>query len=246
MTKQDQQSCRGFPEAWGLYSSDQILIGQPLAGRAVNEAVNALRGMPLDVAFIETEGELIDVAMRMLRADMVERAVNATLENSEEAFDAVRRDVIANELGGPVIYRLVGKSGKAAVGRELIGMDSRAGFDMLADFIMDHVAIGRLDWHCDRAATALAHSENSRLADCATPGVQLLVSVLIGFLSADIGLVDLDDTSQLFELVAASLAESPENEPCGFLGNADLLGKLHRRDALARSDDEVHRVNPFV
>ena len=45
------------------YSSDQILISQPLARRAVNEAVDALRGVPLYVAFVETEGELIDIAV---------------------------------------------------------------------------------------------------------------------------------------------------------------------------------------
>ena len=84
-----------------MYSSEQILISQPLTGRAVNEAVDALRSMPPDIAFVETEGELIDIAVHVLRADMVERAVNATLEHSEETFNSVRRHVVANELESP-------------------------------------------------------------------------------------------------------------------------------------------------
>src|SRR4051812_45883748 len=105
----DQRSCPESPAASGLYSSDQILVSQPLAGRAVNEAVDALRGVPFDVAFVETEGEFIDIAVCVLRADMVECAVNATLEDGEETFDAVRRHVAANELGSAVINRLMGK-----------------------------------------------------------------------------------------------------------------------------------------
>ena len=51
-----QRSCPEFPAVWGSYSSDQILISQPLAGRAVNEAVDALGSVPLYIAFVETEG----------------------------------------------------------------------------------------------------------------------------------------------------------------------------------------------
>lgn len=59
--------------------------------------------MTLDVPFIETEGELIDVAVYMLRADMMERSVNTTLENGKEALNAVCCDVAAHELGSPMI-----------------------------------------------------------------------------------------------------------------------------------------------
>ena len=179
--------------------------------------------MMLDVAFIEPERELINVAVQMLRADMVERAVNAALKNGKDAFDAVCRHVVADELGCAVVDRFMGEAGEATIGRKFIGMDRRAGFDMLADFIVDYVVVGCLDWHGARAPAPLAHSEDGRLADRAAPGVQLLVRVLVGFFPADIGFVNLDDSAQLFELVAASLAEPPENEPSGFLCDADFL-----------------------
>jgi hypothetical protein len=225
------------------HSSNQILIGQPLASGAVNEASDALRRVPLDVAFVKTESELIDITVHMLRANMMECAVDSTLKNSEEAFNAVRCDTVANKLASAVIDGLMYKPRETAIGGELVGMDCRAGFDMLFDFIMDHVAIRRLYGHGARAPVSLAHPENRCLANCAAPGVQFLVGVFVGFLTANISLINLDNAAQLFELVAASLAEPPKNEPCGFLCDTDLLCKLHGRDALARRDDEVHRVN---
>ena len=242
-----QRSCREFPAVLPVaYSSDQILISQPLARRAVNEAVDALRGVPLYVAFVETEGELIDIAVCVLRADMVECAVNAALEDGKETFDAVRCHVATNELASAVINRLMGKPVDTTIRRELIGVDGRTGFNVLPDFVMYHVAVCRLDWCRAGPPAALAHSENGRLADCTAPGVQFLVCVFIALFAANIGFVNLNDATQLFELVAASLAEPPENEPSGFLCDADFLRKLHGRDALARGDDEVHRVNPLV
>jgi hypothetical protein len=67
----------------------------------------------------------------MLRADMVERSVNATLEDGKETLNAVRCDLIADELGSSVIDQFMGKPGQAAIGCELIGMNRRAGFNSL-------------------------------------------------------------------------------------------------------------------
>src|SRR4051794_4712913 len=242
-----QQSCQEFPEVSpGSYSSDQILVSQPLAGRALNKAVDPLRRVPLHITLIEAKGELIDIAVHVLRADMVESSVNATLENGKETFDAVRRHVTANELGSSMIDRLMGKPIEAMIGRKLIGMDCRAGFNVIHDFIMDHVAVCRLDRRGPGTPAALPHSENGGFPNGTAPSTQLLVSVLVSFLPANVGFVDFNYAAQLFELVAASLAKPSENEPCGFLCDADLFRKLHRRDALACSDDEVHRVNPLM
>jgi hypothetical protein len=54
-------------------SCDQVLIGEPLARHALNEAV--LQGMPLYIALVEPENELINVPAKVFRADMVKRAV---------------------------------------------------------------------------------------------------------------------------------------------------------------------------
>src|SRR4051812_27934414 len=175
--KQYQRSYPEFPEAseWS-YSSDQILVGQPFASRAINEAVNALRSVPLHIAFVQAESELIDVAVRMLWADMVKCAVNAALENGEETFDTVRRHVASNELGSPMIDRLMGKSIEALICRELISMDCRAEFNVLPDFIMDPVAVCRLDRCSAGPPATLPHSQNGGFPYRTAPGMQLLVS----------------------------------------------------------------------
>src|SRR5438094_316920 len=95
--KPRQRSYRGFPAASGSsYSSDQPFVGQPLPCRAVNEAVEPLQGMPLHIALIEPESELVNVPAKVLRADMVEGAVDTALQHGPDAFDAVGRNVVAS------------------------------------------------------------------------------------------------------------------------------------------------------
>ena len=53
------------------YSLCEPLICQPLAGNAVNKAVEPRHGMVLDVAFVQPEGELIEVAAKVLRAGVM-------------------------------------------------------------------------------------------------------------------------------------------------------------------------------
>src|SRR5258708_38401358 len=115
-----QRSYRGFPVAW-RYSSDQPFVGQPLPCGAVNEAIEPLQGMPLHIALIEPESELVNVPAKMLRADMVEGAVNAAFQDGPDAFDAVGRNAIANVFAGLVVDRFVReRPSQAAIAAVLI------------------------------------------------------------------------------------------------------------------------------
>jgi hypothetical protein len=194
--KLGQRSCREFPAALGrLHSSDQPFVGQPLSCRAVNEAVEPLQGMPLHIALIEPESELVNVPAKVLRADVVEGAVNAALQDGPDAFNAVGRNAVTRVFARPVI------------------------------------------------------AQHDRLAAAASPDVLPPVAfVLVHVLrqAANPRFVDFNDAAQLVEVVAASLAQTPENEPGGLLGDADFLGELHGRDTLPRHHDEVHRVNPLM
>src|SRR5207248_543739 len=40
--------------------------------------------------------------------------------------------------------------------------------------------------------------------------------------------------------------EPPKDKPRGLLGDVNLFGQLHGRDALTRRHEQVHRVNPLV
>src|SRR5574342_665200 len=53
------------------------------------------------------EGELADVAVEVLTADGVECAVEAALQQAEEALDRVRVNVAAHVLVLPVVHRLM-------------------------------------------------------------------------------------------------------------------------------------------
>ena len=110
----------------------------------------------------------------------------------------------------------MGKPIETTIRRELIGVDGRAGFNVLPYFVMNYVAVCRLDWCRAGSTAALAHSENGRLANTAAPGVQFLISVFVGFLAANVSLVDFDDASQLVEFIAAIFPKLPKNETMRF------------------------------
>lgn len=47
-------------------------------------------------------------------------------------------------------------------------------------------------------------------------------------------------------VIAAGFAEPLKHEPRGFLRDPDLLRQLHRRDALAGRDEQIHGVEPLM
>src|SRR5271166_4628122 len=59
---------RVLAAVWADRSRDQRLVGQPLAGDALDEAGEPLQRVALDVALIQPEAELVNVAVQMLRA----------------------------------------------------------------------------------------------------------------------------------------------------------------------------------
>ena len=245
--KLDQRSFRALQAALE-HSLDQRLVGQPLASNAINEAVEPLQGMPLHIALIEPKSELVNVSAKMLRANVVEGAVDATLQDGPDAFDAVGRNAIADIFASAVIDGFVRETrcSQTAITAMLVCVQRRAGFDARVDFSMQRFGIGSADRLRHGAATPLPHAKYRCLADSAAPGAELLGRVLVAFLAAEICLVDCDCAVQLGQVAFARLAQAPKHEPCGFLSDTNLLGELHRRDALTCRDDEVHRVNPLV
>src|SRR4029077_10035708 len=88
-------------------SCDQFLVGKTLAAHRHNHAIQPVHGVPLDVAVVEPEGELVDVAAKMLRAGMVVDAGNAALHDGPDRFDAVGVDIAARVLASAVVDRVV-------------------------------------------------------------------------------------------------------------------------------------------
>ena len=77
-----QRSCRVSRAVWG-HSCDQILVHQPPASRAVDEAIQSQQRVTGNVPIIEPEGEFVNVPAKMLRADVVESAIDAPLQDAQ-------------------------------------------------------------------------------------------------------------------------------------------------------------------
>ena len=99
------------------YSSDQRLVGQPLPGHAVNEAVEAVERVPLNVALVEPESELAHVPTQMLFADMMVGAIDAALQERPDGSDAVDQNAVARSNAAGVS----GGPGAVGDGRDGVG-----------------------------------------------------------------------------------------------------------------------------
>jgi hypothetical protein len=66
--------------------------------------------MPLYVALIEPESELVNVPAKVFRADMVKGSIDAALQNSPDTFNAIGRNVVADIFASTVIDGFVFKA----------------------------------------------------------------------------------------------------------------------------------------
>ena len=70
-------------------SCDQPFVREALALGGIHERIKALRGVIGNVPFVQPERELIDVAEQVLFAGVVIDTVQAALQNSPDALDAL-------------------------------------------------------------------------------------------------------------------------------------------------------------
>src|SRR5579859_2065621 len=240
-----RRSCRALP---GRVSSDEPLVREALSGDSIDETIQPQRRMASDVALVQTERELIDVAVKVLSARVMVDSVKPTLQDGPDALNAVGRDCPARELSRAVVHCLVVKEQavKIAVCPELIGVDRGPGFNYAVDFVLYGVDVGRLYNLGEGTAPTLAHPQDGSLTDATASRIQFFVLVLVPLFPADESLVDLDHAAQFLELPATCLPQASQDEPRAFLGDADLFCQLHRRDALTGCNEQIHRVDPLV
>ncbi len=93
--------------------------------------------MVFHVAFVQPERKLIDVAGQMLGAGVVIDADQPALENGKNALNAVRGNVIADVLACAVVDCVVPvkQATDIAIDRSLIGVQRRADFDVLNNYV---------------------------------------------------------------------------------------------------------------
>ena len=84
-------------------------------------------------AVIVPTGELDDVAVQMLDAEMVERALVATLEHGPKALDPIGVCLLADVLASGMVYRFVLEAAHASICRRVIGKNRRSRLRRLPD-----------------------------------------------------------------------------------------------------------------
>ena len=240
---------RFYPALRGCpVSLDQPLVRETFSARVVDETIQPLEGVPLYIAIVQAEGELIDVALQVLRAGVMVDAMQPALQDGPYALNAVGRDWPAREFASPVVYCVMveEQSTEIVVRSVLIGVDLGADFNRAMDFVLDS-AKGRVRYdHGHSLTTTRAQAKDGGLTYGATARVELFPLVLIALFSADERLVNLDGALELCQLRTTCLAQASQNEPRGFLGDADLFGQLKRRDALAGRNEQIHGIDPLV
>lgn len=200
------------------------------------------------IARVQPESKFVNVTLGVLLADVMIDAIDAALHYGPNRLYAVRVDRASGEVSRTVIDSRVFEEQpiKAGVARMLVTVDRASDFDVVEKALLNRTKVRTVQNKRLCVAATLAHSQNGSLADRTTTHVQLFVGVLIDLLAADERLVNFDDALEFVEVFSASLAQSVEHKPRALLSDADLFGKLHRTDTLARRHQQVHSVNPLV
>ena len=233
----------------GSASCRQPRIGQTLPADRFDHAVQPLKGVALYVALAQSERELIDIAGEMFRADFVVDAIDAAFQDGPDAFNRVRVSSASRVLASRMIDGIVPEEQAIQPGEDqrFIRVKLSSKFDVLMDALGGFLKAALFHGSGNRAPAALPHPQNGNLADWPASSPQFLVLVLVGFFPADEALVQFHNTPQLRQLwPTARLTKPMQHKPCGRLPDADLLGQLHRRDALASGDQQIHGIEPFV
>ena len=118
-------------------------MGQALAGGRTDHGVKPVQRMVAHIAVIQAEGEFVNIATKMLHANLVIDARQTALEHRPNALNSVHAGLLVNVLTDAMVHRLVlvEKPAKVGVNRRFIGVDGRTGFDVLIDRL---VKIGRV------------------------------------------------------------------------------------------------------
>ena len=241
-----------FPQASVASSGHKPFVGQSPVFDAVNERFQTLGRVPANIAVIKPPSEFIDVSASVARADVMEGAVNAALQDCPSGLNAIRGnvavDVQLDVFARRVIDRLVPEEQTvhARVGFRFIGVQRRTLLNSRMNDRLQGSRLGVTDGQQDRFAMPLAQSHDRHFADSTTAKVQLFPLVLAGFLPADIGFVNFDVAGKDCLVVATGFANAVHHEPRAFLSDADLLRHLQRRYRLAGCDHQVHGINPLV
>src|SRR5208282_4154153 len=205
--------------AQGLWavSCRQPRIGQALPADRFDHAVEALKAVPFDVAFVQSEREFVDISGEMFRTDLVIDAIDAAFQDRPDAFNRVRVSSASRVLASRMIHGVMPEEQTVQSGEDqvIVGVQLRSKFDVLVDTLGRFLQGALCHRSGDSASAALPHSEDGNLADWPASGSQFLVLMLVGFFATDEALVQFHDALEFRQFwPTARFAEPMQHEPC--------------------------------
>lgn len=222
-------------------------IGQALAADVLQRVSRTIGVGEAELgASVPTEVKLSHVALKMLFANMMERADQTALQQSEARFDGVGRHIAARVFLRGVVHNVMRR-------------------EVLADFLVDAGLIRhqrgllgdlRIEDRAQRLRADVGNVEGTLLA-VALDQRDYLHLVVIGAragrlltLVAPKGLVNFDRaavaTELAFGLDVHGFADAVSHEPRGLVGDAKRAVELVGADALLGRAHQVRRQHPLV
>ena len=231
-----------------MASLNQPRVGQTLAVYGFDEAVETVQRVNLHITLVQAKGEFVHIAVKMLRAGVVVDAIHPTLHDRPNTFNGVGVHITPAVLPGAMVYRLMPEkeAANSSVAGRFICHELGADFNVIEDRTLQALFVCVRDGISDGATAPLPESDNGCLANRSATGPEFLGFVFVGLFAAEKGFIGFDYALQFGEFTAASLTQAVEHEPCRFLLDADFLGDLHGRDALAGGDEQIHRIQPLI
>ena len=193
--------------------------------------------------------EFGDVALQMLRTDLVEGAFVRPLEHAPERLYAVGMGHAIHVLADRVIDRLMLELGHPVVCSGFIRVEDRTRLDVLPDEALEGLAVRGAD-HLgpDFVALPVLHANNRRLSN-RSPAHEFLALGLahVPALPADIGFVNLNRPVKLVvAILGPCLPDTVQHEPSRFLRNPEVPVQLHGRNRLQVGQAKVDRNRPLA
>src|ERR1700682_2416701 len=87
--------------------TNEFIVSEPHSDRSIGKSINPIHRVNLAIAFVQAEREFIHIALHVFDAEMVERAVVATLQDRPYALDPVRVCHTVHIHFGAVIDRMM-------------------------------------------------------------------------------------------------------------------------------------------
>ena len=197
---------------------------------------------------VEAEDIGIKIALQILGADDVVNAVDAPLGVAPETFNIVGVGASCNVLLGAVDHGFMGiaETGKVVVGSVFVGVD---GSIVGMDVFLDHRDDGRcftVGLYLNHGvALALNQAYHHGLAYGSAPGPELLARVFVGFLAADVSLINFYLSEQRDAVfLGHQLTDLGEHPPGRLVSDASFPLQLLGGNAGAGRSHKEHRVEP--